>query len=264
MKGRLPELRHLDISQNILFNSDLEKFFELNCKWSHLLCLNVEGTSLTCFNDLSAKVRSGCLSALQDLRVCTDVGISHPTKATWPSLTNIRIHSNEYQSRLKLFSKVVELIEGDSFPSLENIYVTRNEDSGIIEIRPAYNLWVNAIKKDEKKANIKKKVNVAMAPLEISVVSMISRKKDFSFIKQKIFENVRALADSLKDDIIPSKREDFINGVIHHTFRTVKYTCEMGDAAGMGPLLQYKFYESCRDEVEWTVWFDLSRLSFLH
>ena len=108
-----------------MFKNDLDKLFELNCKWGHLFRLNVEGTSLTCFNDLNAKVQSGCLSTLQDLRVCTDVGVTDPTKATWSSLTNIRIHSNECQSHLKLFSKVAELIEGDRFPSLDNIHHTK-------------------------------------------------------------------------------------------------------------------------------------------
>ena len=119
VKGRLPAIRHLDISQNILFQNDLDRFFELNSKWENLLSLNVQGTSLTCFNDLNVKVNSDCLPALRDLRVCTDFGVSDPTTAEWPSLTDLQVHSNQILSRTKLFSTVRELINRNSFPSLK-------------------------------------------------------------------------------------------------------------------------------------------------
>ena len=95
-------------------------------------------------------------------------------------------------------------------------------------------------------------------------MGMVYHKIDLSLIKETIVGNVFTLADSLKDGIDPSKRNDFIKGVVNYVLSSVKYNSRMDKVPNMGPLLEYKFYESYRDEVEWIVWFDLSCLSFLH
>ena len=101
VKGRIPELKHLDVSQNVFFENELNKLFDLKCRWETLVKLNIEGTSLNCFNDLNVKVKSGCHSALKELRVCTDIGVSHPTNAEWPSLTDLQLLSNRTQKSEK-------------------------------------------------------------------------------------------------------------------------------------------------------------------
>ena len=69
-KGRLPELRHLDVSQNDELKGQVRYLFEYGCKWEKLLHLNVNGKLPTRYFQLSRSVRSGCLKSLEFLRFC--------------------------------------------------------------------------------------------------------------------------------------------------------------------------------------------------
>ena len=241
MKGRIPELKHLDISQNILFQNDLDRLFELNCKWEQLLSLNVEDT-LVCFSDLNAEVKSGGLSALRDLRVCVDVGVKDPTTAEWPSLTDLQVHLNQNPSQTKVFASVSELIHRNGFPSLKNVYLTRNYSSHGTELMHPMALWISTVKFESLY-----KAFEGIQSLEMTVMDIIRNQGRISPFKQEFTRNVSSLADSLKDGIDPSKREDFMKGVCKYIIFSLGVTFSKSlDDPTILPLLQYNFYESYR------------------
>ena len=95
VKGRISELKHLDISQNIMFKNDLDKLFDLECKWETLVRLNIEGTSLNCFSELNANVKSGCLLGLEELCISEDVDGPDDMNCTWPCLTDLQVYPNQ-------------------------------------------------------------------------------------------------------------------------------------------------------------------------
>ena len=76
VEGRLSELRHLDISDNSHLHGQLNQLFVEGCKWQQLLSLNVESSSTRCFQYLKLKVKSDCLSSLQELRFTAEEDIS--------------------------------------------------------------------------------------------------------------------------------------------------------------------------------------------
>ena len=133
-KGRLPKLIHLDISQNT-FGNDLKKLFEyrcqddieFKCQWESLLILNVNKNSVECFNDLSSRVKLGCLASLRELKILIDINRSYQNDAKWPSLEDLHLRSESGRANDKiLFSIVEKLVKGNSFPSLQNIFVKRH------------------------------------------------------------------------------------------------------------------------------------------
>ena len=67
-EGKLPKMKHLDISDNWIPDEchGLDVFFGNKCTWNQLLSLNFRGT-LTVNEELNDFVASGCLSSLQEL-----------------------------------------------------------------------------------------------------------------------------------------------------------------------------------------------------
>ena len=67
-EGKIPQIKHLDISDNWIPDqcSGLNAFFENKCTWNQLLSLNFRGT-LTVNDELNDFVASGCLSSLHEL-----------------------------------------------------------------------------------------------------------------------------------------------------------------------------------------------------
>ena len=133
VKGRIPKLRHLDISENLLLENDIERLFDLKCKWEHLLSLNVKDTSLNSFNNLNSKMKSGCLLALQELSISTENSCSDTTNVVWPSLTDIQIHSRQNEDDEKQFAAFAEMFRYNLFVSIENVYLSRSLERSFYE-----------------------------------------------------------------------------------------------------------------------------------
>ena len=147
VKGRIPELKHLDISQNIMFKNDLDKLFDLKCEWETLVRLNVEGTSLNCFSELNANVKSGCLLGWEELCISEDVDRPDDMNCTWPCLTELQVYPNQCHGDEKLFSTVTEIITRNRFPSLENIFVGRKPQSDVSPARMRlFERWTSSCK----------------------------------------------------------------------------------------------------------------------
>ena len=76
--GRLPELKHLDISKNQMCAGHLDCLFDNGCKWDSLLVLDIRQTPITRLSKkralfakdldvLCSKIESGCLSSLEEV-----------------------------------------------------------------------------------------------------------------------------------------------------------------------------------------------------
>ena len=76
--GRVPQLRHLDISKNQVCAGHLDCLFDEGCKWDSLLILDIRQTPITRLSTkrelfskdlevLCFKIESGCLSSLEEV-----------------------------------------------------------------------------------------------------------------------------------------------------------------------------------------------------
>ena len=118
-RGRLPGVKHLDVSYNIFKSSaDLESLFTDGCKWESLLNLNVRTSSDHWFPVLNEKVRKGCFSSLQELRFSVLGRLSAGCSVQWSSLKNICI-SYVQISKGSMVNAVITSVEKGMFPSLE-------------------------------------------------------------------------------------------------------------------------------------------------
>ena len=121
-KGRLPELKHLDISQNDKLKGQVRYLFEYGCKWEKLLHLNVDGKLPTRYSQLFRSVRLGCLKSLEFLRFSSEGDLSQCGGVTWPSLKSLHI-SSQTNSKGEIVSAVYSLVEQGGFPSLNTLCV---------------------------------------------------------------------------------------------------------------------------------------------
>ena len=96
-EGRLPELRHLDISYNKQITGKLQLLFGAESRWNGLLSFAIEqGVDVHkenyCddYSGLCAEVKSGCLKSL-DFTHCGNNHSSAETRVLWPSLKPVTI-----------------------------------------------------------------------------------------------------------------------------------------------------------------------------
>ena len=119
-KHRLPELKHLDISDNDELKGYVRYLFEHGCKWEKLLHLNMDGKVPTRYSQFVRLVQSGCLQSLEFLRFSAGQDFSQHTSVTWPSLQGLHISSSSC-SKGELISAVYTLVEQGEFPFLNTV-----------------------------------------------------------------------------------------------------------------------------------------------
>ena len=87
-EDRLPQLTHLDISNNVLLKAEFKRLFDGGCTWNHLLSLNLlgnKGDDDGVIDCLYEAVNHGCLSSLQELAINT----FEVRKTCWPQLKKL-------------------------------------------------------------------------------------------------------------------------------------------------------------------------------
>ena len=131
VNGKLPELKHLDVSHNM---SDLDGLFEYPCKWGRLEYLNIENepnatsgptSNPSSLDILAKKVRSGCLGSLRELRFTAGDGNYYPRTTRnlrWSSLSTLHIShaGNECSAVLE---PIAHAVEDGQFPLLSVVRV---------------------------------------------------------------------------------------------------------------------------------------------
>ena len=247
VKGRIPELKHLDISQNIMFKNDLDKLFDLKCKWETLVRLNVEGSSLNCFSELNGKVKSGCLLGLGELCISEDVDRPDDMNCTWPCLTDLQVNPNQCDGDEKLFSTVTEIITRNRFPSLENIFVSRKPQSDVSPARMRlFERWTSSCKPEL----VDKCMRLVSRALEKELGKKTSSAEAVKIRRKIILQEVPKIADAEKEGILPEKREDFIQSFCDWLLQVNKLESDIPPVFTLLnipiELLKYKFYDSFR------------------
>ena len=130
-EGRLPQLRHLDISYN---NGIIGKLYRLfgpkNCR-NVLLSLRVNQSFKpenrddhnADLNDLFSQAERGCLIALQELSfsVYRADWFTERTRAFWPSLKCLTV-SSEINNSDDFLLPLIEMVEENMLPNLETVY----------------------------------------------------------------------------------------------------------------------------------------------
>ena len=135
VEGRLPELRHLDISRNI---EDFDSLFSSECKWDNLVSINIRNDfslddSLKC---LEAFVKLGCLCSLETLRFYVDAAkkvCTQPSGTKWPKLVTLEIVSTLKDIEYAL-TYARRVIKTGSFPELRTVcVVVKPNTASIVE-----------------------------------------------------------------------------------------------------------------------------------
>ena len=96
-QGRLPNIKHLDISDNNMCVGYLQNILAFEQKWVNLLQLNVKQDvdSTEDFQALTDAAQAGALPNLQRLVLSTNSGsgyLPHCIRATWPRVQFLEIH----------------------------------------------------------------------------------------------------------------------------------------------------------------------------
>ena len=136
VEGRLPELKHLDLSDNEAIRGQWRHFFSFRQRWSHLLSLNINQTVNTeqdqHFDALMHSVRLGALGNLQQFTVSVDHDngeflFSSCPRVRCPKVRLLDIHcGHRYGSAeyVQLFQKAVQgIVEKDLFPQHDTLCV---------------------------------------------------------------------------------------------------------------------------------------------
>ena len=123
VEQKLPQLSHLDISQNEELEAGYEALFAEGAEWNELLQLNCDqpsGTSDQGVECLIRKVKSGCLKALQKLTtsVCEAKILRDKAPGSWPCLSEleIRVPMIAFVNPLR---NIVAALESGFLPNLE-------------------------------------------------------------------------------------------------------------------------------------------------
>ena len=126
-KGRLPQLRYLDMCRNEQLKGNFECFFPFNQKWEKLQGLNFEQVSPVCDKDfkcLVRKVQSGDLSSLQKLTFSvSNVESLHEQNVLWQHLSELNACST-LSSFVNVLVAIANAVEEGLFPALRTVSVT--------------------------------------------------------------------------------------------------------------------------------------------
>ena len=130
-EGRLPQLRHLDISYNRGMIGKLHVLFGPTSRWNELLSLTInqsfkpgnKDNDNTDLNDLFSQADRGCLQGLEELSftVYRADWFTRKTLVFWPSLKCLIISSQANRSHDFLLP-LLTMVEEDMLPNLETVY----------------------------------------------------------------------------------------------------------------------------------------------
>ena len=130
-EGRLPELKHLDLSDNEAIRGQWRHLFSHDHQWSHLLSLNVKQDVQFHeeYHDLVHAVQLGALPNLRHLSLSSKnvECLQKCLSVTWPSIQNLDIRSavkHSSNEHVQVHQQVVTTVERGSLPQLHTFSVT--------------------------------------------------------------------------------------------------------------------------------------------
>ena len=126
LEGRLPQLKHLDISENS--NLDLRGLFENGCTWSQLKGLSISLVhEISDYKWLARRVQLGCLSSLEQLRLWTYDDNLSSSDTTWRHLEKLEIFIQlNHPNVEKVISQIADMYEKGHLPAPRTVCVMIN------------------------------------------------------------------------------------------------------------------------------------------
>ena len=138
-EGRLPELKHLDLSYNRMSGEGLMSLFDTSCHWDQLLSLDI-GNNLLGRSDITCALMkkvetNGLLGSLQELGID-----KYPVRGTiWPDLKVLYLPHCSVNS----FRNISEAVNRGCFPALRTICVNKFEsyDASLVRTLQKRNIY---------------------------------------------------------------------------------------------------------------------------
>ena len=132
--GRLPKLKHIDISDNKICRG--ESFFSHDCKWDHLISINISqcetlDSVLSFKSDFLMKLSCG-LRSLQELTFSGNIIHSFTEKCE--QLHTVRIKAFD----VRCMAVIVSALETGALPALRNVCVSQRLSLGYGSVRVPY------------------------------------------------------------------------------------------------------------------------------
>ena len=121
LEGRLPQLRHLDISQNAELIGEIRNLFPSSQQWKGLISLHCEQKIISDkdIEVLAKKVKFGCLSSLQKLQI-SGQRADHFKTCEWPNLKDLSFTCPE-NTFARTLSQISKAVQKKLFPNLNSV-----------------------------------------------------------------------------------------------------------------------------------------------
>ena len=124
IEGRLPQLRHLDISKNRELDGHFMCLFKSDCKWGGLLSLDIDQTGpVLGYSGLVHKLATGCFQSLQKLRMSAVTINNLMSDFTVPlkHLNRVELGVTSTQVTGKTLGNISEAVDKKLLPVLDTI-----------------------------------------------------------------------------------------------------------------------------------------------
>ena len=135
VKGRLPELKSLDLSNNGSTLAHLDSLFDYSCTWNDLHTLHLDQTTFNfsenespryaqLLNVLCSQVKAGNLSSLRNLRftVLESNYLTGEYRISWPQLRQLDIVPYTINNAVRLLDNLAKAVELGLFPTLKTVH----------------------------------------------------------------------------------------------------------------------------------------------
>ena len=133
VEGKLPQLRHLDVSKNNNLSGHLEKLFSFGQQWNQLLSLNVKHWGVISRKDfpmLLTIAQSGCLGSLQKLVISTQ-RVDGIEKGRWLHLNQLHIMYTPSHFA-HILGPMTKAIERGVFPNLARLDISLLSEANLL------------------------------------------------------------------------------------------------------------------------------------
>ena len=123
LEGRLPGLKHLDISVND--NLDIRRLFQNGSTWSQLKGLSISLVDeISDYKWLARSVELGCLSSLEQLRLWIHDDNLSSSDTTWTHIEKIEIFILNFHRNVRtVISQIDDMYQKDHLPALRTVSV---------------------------------------------------------------------------------------------------------------------------------------------
>ena len=211
--GRLPQLKHLDISENERLVGQLRLFAPTGQKWDALETLNIkQGLELgEDFQALIHPVQSGVLSNVRNLSVSTgkNDGLKICTDVQWPNIRQLEVFCAtglRLNHHVVVLRQIVEGIEKNFFPKLRILLATspkKNTITGAFDPDDIFEVVDDTLLYDQEALkSIYPEMCLSSAYYSLAR-RLIPKREEHSMVRYKSQEDVELFKNSISAFWVP-------------------------------------------------------------